>query len=488
MGLLFLPLYATVLGFEAYGLIGVFSVLQAWVALTDLGLTPTIVREMSQFRAGVRSVQSVKDLLRSLEAIWVMFALLLAIGVVLSANWIAQSWLNPHQLSPDTVEGAIEMIGVVLAARWLEQIYRGALQGLQDFVWLNAAQVVLSTLRWGGAYALILVVPNVITFFLWQGFVAFISLGALVWRTHRVLPKSDKRGKFSLGVLREVRTFATGMFLSGLLSFLLMQSDKIVISKLLPLSSLGAYTLAANASAGLLQVMAPLSAVVFPRFMELVSRKDLTALAGTYQRACQWMAALIVPPALVLAIFPEAILLVWTGNQQIVASVAPILSVLALGTLANGLMSMPYFLQISYGWTGLAIRFNVVAVLLIIPATIWIVPRFGAIGAAYLWLLLNAAYLFVMSFLMYRKILTQCRRRWYVNAVGIPLALGLSLGLLLLRLVPSVDSRSGAAIVVMTVGAMFIGAVALSLPLVRQDVLTHLRHWRDARSSDSTTR
>ena len=40
MGLAFVPLYIQYLGIEAYGLIGLFAVLQAWLALLDMGLTP----------------------------------------------------------------------------------------------------------------------------------------------------------------------------------------------------------------------------------------------------------------------------------------------------------------------------------------------------------------------------------------------------------------------------------------------------------------
>ena len=40
MGLAFIPLYINYLGIEAYGLIGLFAVLQGWLVLLDLGMTP----------------------------------------------------------------------------------------------------------------------------------------------------------------------------------------------------------------------------------------------------------------------------------------------------------------------------------------------------------------------------------------------------------------------------------------------------------------
>ena len=69
MGLAFVPLYIKYLGIEAYGLIGLFAVLQAWLSLLDMGMTPTLGREMARFTGGIHSNESIRDLLRSIEII-----------------------------------------------------------------------------------------------------------------------------------------------------------------------------------------------------------------------------------------------------------------------------------------------------------------------------------------------------------------------------------------------------------------------------------
>ena len=75
MGLAFIPLYIRFLGIEAYGLIGLFALLQAWLSLLDMGLTPTLGREMARFTGGSRSAESIRDLLRSIEFIALAIAL-----------------------------------------------------------------------------------------------------------------------------------------------------------------------------------------------------------------------------------------------------------------------------------------------------------------------------------------------------------------------------------------------------------------------------
>jgi len=55
ISILILPLYIKYMGAEAYGLVGFFTMLQAWFGLLDLGLTPTIARETARYRGGSMS-------------------------------------------------------------------------------------------------------------------------------------------------------------------------------------------------------------------------------------------------------------------------------------------------------------------------------------------------------------------------------------------------------------------------------------------------
>ena len=67
IGIVMLPFYIKFMGSEAYGMIGFFTMLQAWFALLDLGLTPTIGRETARFNAGALDVTAFRRLYRSLS-------------------------------------------------------------------------------------------------------------------------------------------------------------------------------------------------------------------------------------------------------------------------------------------------------------------------------------------------------------------------------------------------------------------------------------
>jgi hypothetical protein len=111
----------------------------------------------------------------------------------------------------------------------------------------------------------------------------------------------------------------------------------------------------------------------------------------------------------------------WSGQGQLAAETAPLLLPLALGTFLNALMWMPYQSQLAHGWTGLSIRTNLVAVAVIVPAILWLVPLYGAPAAAWIWVGLNAAYVLVAIHFMHRRILPGELRRWYVEDIAAPL-------------------------------------------------------------------
>lgn len=422
IGLAFVPLYIKYLGIEAYGLIGIFVLLQAWLVLLDMGMTPTLNREMARFSAGAHTPQSIRDLLRSLEIICFGAAAFIGLLIWAVSGWLAADWLRAEKLPVERVSQAIAIMGGVAALRFVEGIYRGAILGLQKQVFFNVMNASLATVRAGGAVAVLAWISATIeAYFLWQGFVSIISVAVLAVAAHGNLPATPKPAKFSRQAILEIRHFAGGMMATTFLALLLTQVDKILLSRLLSLEYFGYYTLAATVAAAITLLITPITQAFYPRLTELVARNDTHELIQTYHRSAQLVTALAAPGALMLIFFGDNLLALWTGDRFLAQEIAPLLALLALGTLLNGLMHIPYMLQLAHGWTGFAVRVNLVAVAILVPAILWATPRFGAIGAAWAWVLLNAGYVLVGIHFMYARLLPTEKWRWYWQDITLPI-------------------------------------------------------------------
>jgi O-antigen/teichoic acid export membrane protein len=422
MGIAFVPLYIRFLGIEAYGLIGMFVVLQAWLSLLDMGMTPTLNREMARFTGGVHSETSIRNLLRSVEGIALGIAVFIMLGIWAVSGWLAEDWLQTQDMPVAVAARAFTVMGCVIALRFIEGIYRSCLIGLQRQVLFNSIYSVMATLRGAGAVMILAwVSPTIQTFFIWQGLVSLLSLMMLCAATYHALPGTGPGGRFSISALKNIRRFAGGMMGITFLAVLLTQMDKILLSRLLTLSEYGYYTLATAVAGALYVLNAPITTAWFPRLSELHATHQPALLAETFHQGAQLVSVCMGSAAMILIVFAEPILRVWTQDPGLAGRSAALLSLLALGNLLNGLMHIPYQTQLAHGWTRLTLWLNIVSVAVIVPAILWTTPRYGAEGAAWVWVGLNAGYVFIGIHFMYHKILTTEKWRWYVQDLLLPL-------------------------------------------------------------------
>lgn len=438
IGLAFIPLYIKYLGIEAYGLIGIFALLQTWLSLLDLGLTPTISREMARFTGGGHDAQSIRDLLRSIEIVTVGVAVLVAAAIWLSADWLATNWLHAEKLPPDVVAHALAIMGVVVGLRFIEGIYKSSMVGLQRQVTLNVVTGLLATFRAAGAVAILAwVSPTVIAFFLWQGFVSAISVCVFAFRVHRSLPAATRAPSFSLKPLRNVWRFAAGTLLVTLLGFLLSQSDKVILSTMLSLSAFAVYSLAYTVASAVRLLAQPIDQAVFPRLTQLHQTDDQAGLADLYHKTSQYNAVLVGGVGLFIAVFGREVLALWMQDSALAGETYPILWILVIGMVLNGIMNTPYYLQMATGWTDLLVKVNAVAVVLFVPTIFVLTQRFQMTGAAVTWVLLNVAYVVVVAQLMHRRLLRGELRNWYTEDLLRPLLAGAATALTLRLVMPA---------------------------------------------------
>jgi len=476
MGLAFVPLYIKYMGIESYGLIGLLAVIQAWMVLLDMGMGPSLGREMGRFTGGIGSVQSVRDLLKSVEIATVCIAIFAIVLIWMLSGWLASNWIHTKDLSTDTVAMAFAIMGIVAAMRFVENIYRSALIGLQKQVLLNVIGSVIATLRGGGSVAvLVWISPSVEAFFVWQGIASGISVVCLALAVYTSIPHSERSARFSSKALREIWEFARGMVGITILTLLLTQIDKLLLPKILGLAEFGYYVFAAVIAGSLYMIITPITQAFYPRFNELIAKKDQSNLVCSFHLSAQLVSVILGTVAIFLMVFSEPILLVWTQDGIVSEKVAPLVKLLALGTLLNGLMWIPYQMQLAHGWTKLTIYINLISVALIVPAIIILTPIYGAEGAAWIRVVLNGAYVLVGAHMMYKKMYFLEKWEWYISDVTGPIASASVVAIILGQIIPS-DMGLVAMGGYLSLSILFIGVASLiAAPLIR------IRTWEKVR-------
>lgn len=423
MSLAFTPLYIKFLGIEAYGLIGFYISLIALFGILDLGLSSTINRELARYSARIENRQKMRDLLRTLEIIYLGIAALIGVIMLSLSKFLSHNWINAENLSIETVEQSIILLGIAIAFQWPLSFYRSGLIGLQHQVTYNVLISSLATLRGAGAVMILWQVsPTIEAFFAWQIFISLSGTTAMALALWCSLPKGERKARFDKQLLYSVRRFAAGVMGASIAWVLLSQLDKILLSALLPLKFYGYYMLAIAVASALSNLFGPVHMALFPRFSQLVELNDRKRLIRTYHRACQLMSVIILPVASVLAMFSYEIMILWTGDPVVAQNTHVLVTLLIIGVTFHGLIHLPYALQLAHGWTSLCFYLNSITLALLVPLLLLMVHYYQALGAAIVWVALNAGYVFFDIMIMHRRLLKTELWRWYLEDIGWPLA------------------------------------------------------------------
>jgi len=119
--------------------------------------------------------------------------------------------------------------------------------------------------------------------------------------------------------------------------------------------------------------------------------------------------------------------MLWTRDPKIVENTHLLLSLIVVGCLLNATVTMPYMLQLAYGWTSLSFYKNIVAIIILIPLLFLLVHYLGAVGGAITWMLLNAGYVIFEVPIMHSRILPRQKWKWYRVDIGYPMVISISI-------------------------------------------------------------
>ncbi len=270
-------------------------------------------------------------------------------------------------------------------------------------------------------------------------FVALLTTIVLAIWLWKSLAESGRQSKFDKGLIVKNWQFASGMMGISLVTVILTQLDKIILSKMLTLEMFGYYMLAFNVANALHGLVNPIFSGLFPRFTQLVASAEESNLITLYHKGCQLLSIFVLPVAITIAVFAKEILALWLGDTMAIQNSHQILTLLIIGTALNALMIMPFALQLAYGWTKLAIYKNIVAVVLLVPLMVWMVQMYQGIGAAWVWIILNLGYLIFEIPIMHRRLLKGEMSKWYSRDVFLPILIVTTIGLIAREILP-VDS------------------------------------------------
>lgn len=353
--------------------LGTFSLTAGLIDMGTLASSQTVPMALTKHLAGAGSAAERRALWRTGSVFLVASSLAAWAALVAAGPALAVEWYRAPELADYFL-----LAGALVLFNNLRSLVEGLLQGLAEVALLNRlrllsfavhiACLVPLALKWGVAGALWaagLRALSEVLFFFMLAKTPLKELGA---------PFGWDRAAF-----KTLFAYSFPAWLAALFSAPRYWLICSFITRYAGLAAVGQFSVAYS----LCRNMGILSTSLALPYVPLVSRlgsKDPRALAGIVPRVQRAMAALLLPPAFLLAAFAPLALRVVFGESYVPA--APALVVLAAAFFWAGLIDNVGQVLIGLGrmWAGLAMNVLSLAWFLL-GAWLW-VPALGSLGAA----------------------------------------------------------------------------------------------------------
>ncbi len=172
------------------------------------------------------------------------------------------------------------------------------------------------------------------------------------------------------------------MLLIAIIAAFNTQMDKIVITKLLSLKSLGYYTLALSISQVLIAIANPISIALLPKFTSEYSQGNNEKASLIFNKSSILVSILVFAVMANMSFFAKDLIWIWTGNLALADEAKIYLPVISLSMSMLALATLPYQLAIANGYTKLNNILGISSLLITIPGYFFATKYYGAMGAA----------------------------------------------------------------------------------------------------------
>lgn len=427
INLITLPLFLEILGPEAYGLVGFYSVLFALLVIFDLGMSPALSRQVASLKCRPEKRSELAVTVSTFEVLFAVTTVAVGALLVLLAPWFAESWLVNETLDVEKLDAALIFMAFALALRWHSTIYKSVLNGLERQVWVGGYEAAINTFRFPLLVILMASNPGEFHwFFAYQAVVSLVEVLVLRWKSYAAIPQRKNERRVDWVLTRPMLPFAVGAGYASALGVLQSQYDKVLMSAILPLAEYGYFALIAVITSGLVTFTAPISKAILPRLTALFTQGDLDSMLVLYQTAALWMVVILSPIYLTISVWPYETIFAWTGNYEAAEWLAPVLPLFTLGVGLLTISMFQYFLQYAHGDLTLNVKFSTVLCLLLIPALTFIGQSFGVSGVAWCLLLVRILIFAIWLPYVHHKLAPGLHKVWLIRSVLLPMSVSLA--------------------------------------------------------------
>nr|WP_321278085.1 oligosaccharide flippase family protein [uncultured Vibrio sp.] len=396
IGIAISPLFFHFLGSESFGIISVFTVIQTWLQLLDLGLSNTLSRESAKYKSGCYKKNEFNNLLKYIRLFYFILSFCLFFLALHFSEEIANSeWFNTEQVSSNDIVIYVQIMAACISLRWLSIPFRSILVGFSQHTVLAKVDILMATYRSPICFLLLYVFEaNLMTYFVIQLSHSIILIFLLYIASKDCLNKfvlNDRtpfKNKEKLSY-KAIANFTAQMLFTTIVWLIVSQFDKLYLSKNLSLSEYGMLTIAIQLSSVIMLLSSPFSVALLPRLTSFKVSGEIEKYVDTYINAFHFSMSILVPVCCVVFFFSDEILLLWTKSLKISEYGGDIVRIYILGNLLMAIGAFAYYLLFTSGNLKPHVKMSIFSGVILLPTYVYAINNYAALGSATTWVIYN---------------------------------------------------------------------------------------------------
>jgi O-antigen/teichoic acid export membrane protein len=373
------------LGGDALGLIYFNqSVSVALMLALELGIYKTTVREVASHHAD--DPRYIRQLIGTATSFYWSAYIVLASVSYFAVPLLIHHWV--HLESLDQVAATrvmrILILGTLLALP--RGLYDSLLLGLERMGHTNTLRLTITAVQQFGIFLVLLLHGSLFDVAYWivgcyaAGLLAYFVVCARLFSFRSLLPCFNSR------VVKSNWAFSVHVFTISACGWFLGETDKFVISRLLPLGIMGSYTVAKGAVTRCAMLTVAVNEATYPHLSALFKTNDLKRFRAQCQKLHDLVCVAILPIyAAMPFVAPPIFSFLFTPRVSRML-LLPV-TILALGSYLQGTVTISNVAALAAGKPDIMARLNYFAVFIVVLGYVLFIRFFGLVGAGLSWVL-----------------------------------------------------------------------------------------------------
>lgn len=402
VGLISIPILLENLGTEKLGILTLVWALIGYFSIFDFGLGRALTQRVSL----LRSKNNSDDISLTSKYGMILMLIIGSIGAALCQLLLSNfslAFLNFSEEAYIDSKAAIQLAILAIPITTVTSGFKGILEGFEDFKATSLLRALLGLLNFSTPIlSLFLYGPSLekIVFFL-----VISRLIILIFHGYLALPRVNiflKPKQSPKKYIADIFYFGSWLTVSNIISPLMVNSDRFVISIILGASIVAYYSIPAEFLIKFLIIPAALTTTLFPRFSQLIAIDRNKAILIFY-KSIRIIFIFSFPLMLVISILAFYGLSLWLGEEFANNSYIVVI-ILSIGILFNSIAQVPHAFLQANGNVKLTSIVHVFEFILYLPMLIVFINTFGIIGAAISWTL-RAFFDFLILYFFSKKLI-----------------------------------------------------------------------------------